>query len=146
MTIDLDTLERRAKAATPGPWEDLSEHPDHLRGTINKGAKHIAGCSWFETPREEQCVTVKEALANAAFIAAANPTVVLELIAEIRHLRGERDCLAKVLSSVSVRGILHPSGGFAPACDYDAPQHRCFQCWLKAAQETTEEYYNDNRP
>lgn len=65
---------------------------------------------------------------------------VLELIAEIRHLRGERDCLAKVLASVSIRGILHPSGGFAPECDYDAPYHRCFQCWLKSAQETTTEF------
>ena len=69
---------------------------------------------------------------------------VMELIAEIRQLRGERACLAKALASVSIRGILHPSGGFAPDCDYDAPQHRCFQCWLKAARETTEEYYNDN--
>lgn len=80
------------------------------------------------------------------FTLGSVPDTVLELIAEIRQLRGERACLAKVLSSVSVRGILHPSGGFAPNCDYDAPQHRCFQCWLKAAQETTEEYYNDHRP
>ena len=86
MTIDLDKLEALARAATPGPWEDLSNHPDHLRGTINKGEKHIAGCSWFETWREEQHVSVEEALANAAFIAAANPAVVLELIAMCRRL------------------------------------------------------------
>lgn len=97
MTIDLDQLEALAKAATPGPWEDLSNHPYHLHGTINKGEKHIAGCSWFETPREEQCVTVKEALANAAYIAAANPATVFELVAEVRRHRKSMTRLARAL-------------------------------------------------
>lgn len=101
MTIDLDALEARAKAATSGPWEDLSEHPDHLRGTINKGAKHIAGCSWFETPKEEQCVTVKEALANAAFIAAANPAVVLELITNVRKAMAAQEHWQRVAQIIT---------------------------------------------
>lgn len=84
---ELDSLEAAAKAATPGPWEDLSNHPDHLRGTINRGAKHIAICGYLDTWEEERRVTLKEMLANAAYIAAANPSAILSLIAELRQAR-----------------------------------------------------------
>lgn len=77
---DLDELERRAKAATPGPWEfencynlqrreflnGTEVHPHVLLKTLN---------GWEPIP------------SDADFIAAANPQTVLALIAELRALR-----------------------------------------------------------
>ena len=141
MTTNLDKLEALAKAATPGPWEDLSNHPDHLCGTINKGKKHIAGCSWFETWREEQHVSVEEALANAAYIAAANPTTMLELVAELREARRERDWLASQRHPQGP-GDTHgcPNLERYSKCDnvgsFGVHSHKkCRECWLKAAKE-----------
>ncbi len=92
---ELSALESAARAATPGPWEDLSNHPDHLRGAVNKGEKHIALCGYLDTWEEERRVTLKEMLANAAYIAAANPAAVLSLIAKLRQTRAERDWIAR---------------------------------------------------
>lgn len=68
MSIDLDHLESLAKAATPGPW-DYGACEVFLKGTDFWPV--IATC------RNED---------DLAFIAAANPAVVLELIAELRRV------------------------------------------------------------
>lgn len=82
---DLDDLERLAKAATPGPW---TTKPD------DDARKHLL-CTetgaWFgrveASPRNA---------ADAAFIAAANPAVVLELVRRMRAAEGiVRDLSAK---------------------------------------------------
>jgi hypothetical protein len=79
MTINLDELERLAKAATPGPWCDRgfgSIQPESggslVAVTVTKG-----GC-------------LPDYVENSALIAAANPTAILELVAEVRALREER--------------------------------------------------------
>lgn len=85
MTLDLDELERLAKAATPGPWEPA------FRDTV------IAGPTKKNTPREVsggRGVVARvddddeslwaQAEANAEHIAAANPEVVLALVARVR--------------------------------------------------------------
>ena len=72
----LADLEAKADAATPGPWEDFSNHPDHIAGSVCKGErgiKHICLASFYESTDERQTITHKECLANASFIAAANP-------------------------------------------------------------------------
>ena len=97
MTIDLDHLEAAAKAATPGPWKDMSNHPDHLYGAVNKGNKHIALCNHYESAEPTKTVTVEEMRANAAFIAAVNPAVVFELVAEVRRHRKSMTRLARTL-------------------------------------------------
>jgi hypothetical protein len=80
-------LERLAKAATPGPWfrghndngaaqGEMSVWPDErMNGAL------IAECGgkmpwegWFEQPAKD-----------AAFIAAANPAAILELVAAARR-------------------------------------------------------------
>lgn len=81
MTIDLDHLEAAANAATPGPW--LERHED----VYSEVDAHVAFCLTVCSSAAECCITKKQAQANAAYIAAANPAVVLELIAEIRKLR-----------------------------------------------------------
>lgn len=66
MTIDLDELERLAKAAAPGPWEQ------------NEGCVHDA---------LGDCVTLDTS--SGAYIAAANPETVLALVKRVRELEKE---------------------------------------------------------
>ena len=76
---ELKELESKARAATPGPWVAnagcvLSEY-----GYIVAKAESIPGVGSLWERRRSQ----------AEYIAAANPEVVLALIAEIRVLRAE---------------------------------------------------------
>lgn len=68
--MNIEELKRLAEAATPGPWYDRC---GVLRGTGGE-VKPIA--------------TIYRAF-NSAYIAAANPDAVLELIAEVEYLRGK---------------------------------------------------------
>ena len=74
MTIDLENLRRLAQAATPGPWFSTN-------GTV-----------WYVTtggngePEQDKLADSNED--DAAFIAAANPETMLELLDEIERLRG----------------------------------------------------------
>ena len=92
-TIDLDQLQKLADAATPGPWTVSAENPpiNHQPHYPDNGAiwvyadedcdiHPIADCSCNHTCR------MFEQEYNAAFIAAANPTTILALIARIRDL------------------------------------------------------------
>ena len=88
MTIDLDALESAAKAATPGPWLDMA------RDIYSAVDAHIAYCPVVCSSAKEHCITQQQAKANAAYIAAVGPDVVLELIAEIRELqkKAKKEC------------------------------------------------------
>lgn len=83
--VDLVKLEELAKAATPGPWK-----------------QHLVDDTTVICPQREICCTFAEGglnddldfnsdteqfEADAAFIAAANPAAILELLAEIERLR-----------------------------------------------------------
>lgn len=89
--IDLDGLEKLAKAATPGPWgkigvpyyefwivrEDEVEGFSHKHVIASVEADNcIEGSYYVNTQRE----------ANAAYIAAANPQAILDLISTNREL------------------------------------------------------------
>lgn len=73
----LDAIEAAAKAATPGPWGCTVPYTkSHVASA--KG-KTLCKCEdWGKSICSEN---------NAAFIAAANPAVVLELIEELRRER-----------------------------------------------------------
>ena len=70
--IDLDALEELAKAATPGPWR------------ANRSTAY--GYAVVETPDVE--VAAELDAGDAAFIAAADPSTVLALIARVREAEG----------------------------------------------------------
>ncbi len=76
--LDLDALEAAARAATPGPWEQAlyvrNNQPDTK---IIAGNDHVTDCDGYSASCEQD-------LANATFIAAANPAVVLELVRRLR--------------------------------------------------------------
>ena len=88
-SIDLNELACLAKAATPGPWtvdDDCYRKPHYSgNGAVWIFADHdcethpIADCSCNHTCRMEH-----DQQANAAYIAAVNPSAVLELIARLR--------------------------------------------------------------
>lgn len=78
--IDLDAIEQAARAATPGPWETGEAHPegipyvgarfmDEVYSRVSSPYMSRAGC---------------ETIADAAFIALANPATVLVLIERLR--------------------------------------------------------------
>lgn len=91
MSIDLDTLEATAKVATPGPWNP------------SPGRALVVSQVDISEPVICNCLSEQFAQApkDAAFIAAANPTVVLELIAEIRKLRTELEYVSNLHAEVS---------------------------------------------
>lgn len=89
---DLDALEALARAATPGRWQTSTSPTTHnVRTTDEWGrvGRHIAVC--VPGPKTG---TASIGLANAAYIAAAHPAKLLELIAELRGYR-ERAQAAK---------------------------------------------------
>ena len=73
-SLDLEALRKFAEAATPGPWLPMD----------------LSGDVWrMDHPRKRICE--HGAKYNAAFIAAANPPPVLDLIAEVERARdGEK--------------------------------------------------------
>jgi hypothetical protein len=80
MTINLDELERLAKAAAPGPWlyfvpcNTPSLNPDQAAFLVGPRMRAMDKSQGF-------------AVEDAAHIAAANPATILELVAEVRRLR-----------------------------------------------------------
>jgi hypothetical protein len=109
-TIDLDALKRLAEAATPGPWSACqegkcscgqvwSEATDNLVAVITRGkwgdewpSIRLVGDTSFDQKAEAYMekevygeVPDDIADANAAFVAAASPSVILALIARLER-------------------------------------------------------------
>lgn len=89
MTPDLSRLRGLAEAATPGPWhrgagengdpqDPMKVWPDErgVGGLIARTGYQAPWDGWFQQPA-----------ADAAFIAAANPEVVISLINQVEALR-----------------------------------------------------------
>ena len=74
--IGLDELEKLAKEATPGPWS-------HIRDIVIGDESKL-----FESYNDN--------VEDARFVAAANPSTVLDLVAEIKELRSILAELARV--------------------------------------------------
>ena len=80
-TPDVAELRRLAEAATPGPWEwdDNHARPGLRHGRSFGGVLFRCGALYGPDA------------ADAAFIAAANPAVVLALLDRLAHMREARD-------------------------------------------------------
>jgi hypothetical protein len=95
--MTLDELERLAREAIPGPWgADDADNP-HM---ITAG-KHARGAFRYVTP-EADCP-------DGAYIVAANPAAVLELIARVRELEAECQRLRERLAEIAVLGTDVPA-------------------------------------
>jgi hypothetical protein len=82
-----EALRRLAQSATPGPWMAVSDSPA-------VAVKHVDGHVIVQTANQNNCRHYGPAWpwmgctdANAAYIAAADPTTILALLAENRALR-----------------------------------------------------------
>lgn len=98
--LDLDTIQARANAATPGPWDyfDGDDYADiaadyHQTGrgsyTCRQGIARIEADSFFDDPAHEDADeddAADQMRSNAAFIVAAR-TDVPALIARVRDLQ-----------------------------------------------------------
>ena len=82
--IDLDELERLAKAATSGPWEVVD-------------ARVFLDDEDLEIRNGQHCIGFGSGEANAAYIVAAC-NAVPELIARVRELERQREALAFLLA------------------------------------------------
>lgn len=109
----LDALEKLAGEATPGPWATYGNSQEILGGQICSGWHDVYGLvdgeiwvlmamnSNMVEPEELQLPATEkgfrrksapgQAGKNARYVAAANPAVVLALIAEVRHGRANDD-------------------------------------------------------
>ena len=82
--VDLDELERLAKAAPPGPW--TAEYwCDGSEGGVDVSPSHYVDLKGGDGDLDD-FIYLSEA--DAAFVAAATPQTVLALIARLRALSG----------------------------------------------------------
>lgn len=108
MTIDIDAIEARANAATPGPWHCDSD------GNITQTA-HVTRDVWFIPMNVE----------DSQFAAAAR-TDVPALIARVRELEAENSLLQHALKASAKRAEdINESLRRAGVNNYSPHQHRC---------------------
>lgn len=91
MEINLDELEAKCRAATPGPWE------------VRAGVLRKIG-------EQPQIATIYRPY-NSQFIAATNPAVTLELIAQLRAAREILPVLKGLVADI--QGLMSESHGVA---------------------------------
>ena len=120
MKLDLDELERLAKAATPGPWDATTAGGTRRLTLTTAPVPHaeygqtrelIASFSvvYVGTPPDARGRAAEDSIvqgeANAAFAAAANPAVVLALIDELRVAWDVRDKANKAVRILKLRKL-----------------------------------------
>lgn len=91
MTININELRRLAQAATPGPWWVNQDGLNHgfERGVleINANDWHALAGAWAINGAKPS----EEGAANAAYIAAANPAAISELLDRLEATEKERE-------------------------------------------------------
>lgn len=107
MTVDIDELERLAKEATPGPWR----HCGASDGRCSCGLVwSIAADLPIAAATDGSDDWSKGRWQDQHYIAAANPQVVFDLVAEVRRLRADLDlserARATMLRAVAERDAL----------------------------------------
>lgn len=89
-----DELERLARAATPGPWQNGF---DDLEGVVSLGAKDDGNVVCLPPASFMELSQVRWD-DNAAFIAAANPATILALLSANREMRTATPDLTAVIA------------------------------------------------
>lgn len=139
-----DELRKAAEAATPGPWQQ------HLVDDTTVTSTTLDVCCTFPDGGRNDDVDfaapVEQHEANAAYIAAANPKAILELLDRIAALEAENARLREALTDLTEFVVskfmahdepcdAHETGRLCPACESDG----CIRAKLEAARLTTGE-------
>jgi hypothetical protein len=116
---DLAEIEKRAEAATPGPWW-LFTAGDGITEVDANGKDAIPVCKWtgFDDARRSH----KEHRANAAFIAASR-TDIPRLLKEIARLRGIEERAKALVADIGEYRVSLTEGytdEYARMCDWEA--------------------------
>lgn len=103
----LANLKEKAEKATPGPWKlynddsvgyvELAYDPpkkDRVHDWSNNLPEFVCD---FDDGEYHQYKSIKEANANASFVAAANPAIMLALITRIEELESENNALGQLI-------------------------------------------------
>lgn len=84
---ELEKLEALATAATPGPWDHFHheaighKHVQDINAITKDGREQIVAWSGFDSAQAAE----KQRKANAAYIAAVNPSMLLRLLDQVRQ-------------------------------------------------------------
>ena len=123
--IDTKELRRLAQAATPGPWwvnQDSLNHGFEC-GVLEINAKdwHALAGAWGVTGAKPS----EEGAANAAFIAAANPAAINELLDRLEATEKERDALRARIEALERQEPSVPDDVRKDAERYRFLEHLC---------------------
>lgn len=133
----LNDLQQRAEAATPGPWSIIQKKTWPFEVSLsdaNDGfITDIMVCTWSTA---DDLATMnarpenKQSLADAAYIAAANPSTVAALIAALREARAALAALATVPDAMPLQPFTTIDRG---SKNYAAGWNACRAAVLAAA-------------
>lgn len=90
--MNITELKELAEKATPGPWEAISRgaYWDEEEGDVDAvSGPEIIGAEFVEPLSNQQTTRGHCWYRDAAYIAAANPAEILELIAKLEDAQGE---------------------------------------------------------
>ena len=105
MTIDTKELRQLAQAATPGPWRNYGRQPN-VAGLPHSA---VAAKTLLARVYSEAYGDVAQETANAAFIAAANPAAISELLDRLEEAEKERDALLEAHCPRHRRAAMTPA-------------------------------------
>lgn len=116
MDVDMNELEKLAKAATPGLWAYSPERDTHdfaiHAADAELGNRHSSGSAKGGVVGSSEWIWLKEE--DGRFIAAANPQTVLALIQMVRS------AYSRALRDVREAMRVAQAEGRAPACGCDS--------------------------
>jgi hypothetical protein len=114
--LDLDAIEARANAATPGPWTDLPDEgtpADPRKVRYVRAPNGAAIASFLRT----QGLDPTQALVNGGFIAAAREDVP-RMAKEIRRLEADSERLRLLVEAQEWTGYAECLGGDEGVCPW----------------------------
>lgn len=100
LVLDIEKIKAAAMAATQGVWEVQGIHSDapYIFADQNNGLNNPTVCNFYDDVTPEDSVTCgawyeshENAIANANYIATANPQAVQELIARLEAAEKEAE-------------------------------------------------------
>jgi hypothetical protein len=144
MTVDVDKLAELARAATPGPWKyedgyfDATPREDGTVGyddMANVYGAPIEVGTPVQPVQEVPRLAYLPSNADAAFIAAANPAAVLELVERVRAAEhpGERGSVRRLMFDLDrYRAIVRELAAREPR---GSEPHECGPCGASEREE-----------